>query len=889
MELLHPESTRSLERENRELREELRKRHDQQRIMEQIVSNMSSLLEGANEAMCIFDKDGHFLHMNVACRRLLGLVDNQHSTRLTIFEFYTPWDRDRIMMEFFSKPTQKWNGIVNLLNKHTGYETNVTQTIEIIPNKHSMEAVFFKSYLTVQDNATSDKIRLYNDIIHHMPHGVGIWRLERALNKPAAMRLVCANKMASQCVGVSLLPGSLVHEILPNGGIEVHRFLEDVVRSQRVLALDTFRVGPHHAFSVTAYPLYPDCVVVVMDSPKNTTPLPPPPTVSIKDKEHEWVSVVSASGLAVAACEAGHALQVNEHFAAMLAVPQAYMSGRDVLAVLESRVRPGTRVFIEQLRRAIRERVVHHVEIELEQFAWRMSVHPMAEGTRHVLILAHRTRTLAPQPQSQRPMFPILPNSFPTASPSASPALSLSDSKIFETSSVFKDAIEHIPCGIVILKKEDETPDSLHSHFRVVFLNHAARALPFTKGLAQGHRFDEASSPFDTAFIRAIISSAKSQEGRVAYAVEGKAGARIVPMYDHTAILFEDSSLFEFPTIFDSPRSGTSSKRAIADLVNEVDHGYPIFPNHPPSKYMRAACKTETGVSPFQKSASMLPPLQNPFAPTSSSTINPLRNDKLERMFQHCVIGIACLDLNGAITMANKTFGQMMGYPESELSKLQQPSHLPTLAQTPAQAQCVQQIADMVHPEDAAHARGVLRQLASGEAQTMDVPLRFMHKQLHSVVWGVASFVSIEKGIMLQVLQPTRLKHFPEVLMSDRDVLRVAFKEMVVGSAILDVEDHPRIVSANNGFCAIMASVETDLAGRSLVDTLHPDDHESVLTVARDIAAARTSRSQLLSVRSNPKSGPSRYGALALSAILDSKSKPFLLVAQLQLVDKPFS
>lgn len=86
-----------------------------------------------------------------------------------------------------------------------------------------------------------------------------------------------------------------------------------------------------------------------------------------------------------------------------------------------------------------------------------------------------------------------------------------------------------------------------------------------------------------------------------------------------------------------------------------------------------------------------------------------------------------------------------------------------------------------------------------------------------------------------------------------------------------------------------MAAAENELAGHALTDVLHPDDCESVLTVAHDLVAQRAQRSQLLSVRSNPRSGPMRYGALSLSVVLDSKSSPFLLIAQLQLVDKPFS
>lgn len=219
---------RAMERENRELREELRKRVEQQSIMEQIVGNVSSLLDGASEAMCIFDKDGYFLHMNNACRRMMGMMDNQHSSRMTIFDAYLPRDRDRVLREFFSKKlsTNKWSGMVTFHNKHTGYESTVMQTIEALISKHTSETSFFKSFFTSHSPEIHDKIRNFSDMITHMPHGVGMWRLERGHTTPAVLRLACANKIAAQYVGVPLLPGSLIHEVIPGGpGIEVCLYL----------------------------------------------------------------------------------------------------------------------------------------------------------------------------------------------------------------------------------------------------------------------------------------------------------------------------------------------------------------------------------------------------------------------------------------------------------------------------------------------------------------------------------------------------------------------------------------------------------------------------------------------------------------------------------------
>jgi PAS domain S-box-containing protein len=98
-------------------------------------------------------------------------------------------------------------------------------------------------------------------------------------------------------------------------------------------------------------------------------------------------------------------------------------------------------------------------------------------------------------------------------------------------------------------------------------------------------------------------------------------------------------------------------------------------------------------------------------------------------LFSHIIVGIACMDSTGNITSVNKTFEQMIGYSESELTS------------TP--------VSEMLHPDDVARARGGMRQVVSGETQSVDMPLRFIHKVSHNVVWAVASLMQIEKVYIL--------------------------------------------------------------------------------------------------------------------------------------------
>ena len=50
----------------------------------------------------------------------------------------------------------------------------------------------------------------------------------------------------------------------------------------------------------------------------------------------------------------------------------------------------------------------------------------------------------------------------------------------------------------------------------------------------------------------------------------------------------------------------------------------------------------------------------------------------------------------------------------------------------------------------------------------------------------------------MQIQQPNKLKNFPEILLSDRDILRSTFKEIVVGTAVLDVEVSSRALTSSD-------------------------------------------------------------------------------------------
>lgn len=374
------------------LKERLSKQHEQQCLLEQIVANISSLVEGSQDPMCIFDKDGFFMHVNAACRKLLGITE-QHTSQKNIFDYYTTWDREKIYKESVQRRALKWSGQVSFV-RHGNHEFRAQQTIEILhSSKNNLEGTFFKSYINVQHDSTpQEKLQIYYEMIRNMPVGVGIWKLEKSSNTvTSSLRLVCANSLASQYVGVTLQAGKDIRDTLPNG-TEVHLFLEEVIKAQRVSTLDKFRTAGGREVAVTAFPLSSEFVAVALEAPR-------------KDN---WATAVNSACLGVAVCENLRVLHCNDPFLHMLG-GQKDVTGKDVVSVLEQHVRPASRTQLFDLRRAILEARLHSVEVEIEQHQWRVCVHPLSDGVKGFIMLAYRIDIKTP-PTIHRSTFPILPH-----------------------------------------------------------------------------------------------------------------------------------------------------------------------------------------------------------------------------------------------------------------------------------------------------------------------------------------------------------------------------------------------------------------------------------------------------------------------------------------------
>lgn len=260
-----------------------------------------------------------------------------------------------------------------------------------------------------------------------------------------------------------------------------------------------------------------------------------------------------------------------------------------------------------------------------------------------------------------------------------------------------------------------------------------------------------------------------------------------------------------------------------------------------------------------------LPPIQS----NSSTLSNILARENIDtNVFQNCVIGVACCDIKGQLSAVNRTFSHLLGYNEYELTD--------------------KSILSLISVEDAEAIKSALQQLVSGEFSSVDLPLHFLHKRSHSILALVTILVSQKalgerSHILLQVQQVGRLRQFPEVLFADKEILRLVFKELIVGCAVLDFE-HMSFVCANTALCDILGVTEDELGGHYLTDFIHEDDREKTTKFVQEMITCRSSRNQV-NARVIPKVGYIS-STLSFTTIVNSRSKPFLLVVQLQPVSK---
>ncbi|MCD8511810.1 MAG: PAS domain S-box protein [Bacillus sp. (in: Bacteria)] len=129
---------------------------------------------------------------------------------------------------------------------------------------------------------------------------------------------------------------------------------------------------------------------------------------------------------------------------------------------------------------------------------------------------------------------------------------------------------------------------------------------------------------------------------------------------------------------------------------------------------------------------------------------NQEKNAMFENAFYHTSVGMAVVDLNGKVILANDAITKILGYTEEELSKIS--------------------FSNYTHPEELALNYQLINELVNGDREFYELEKRFLHKN-GNIIWGLlhVSLVRDEKGSPLyfisQVRNITEEKHAEEKLL----------------------------------------------------------------------------------------------------------------------------
>ena len=238
--------------------------------------------------------------------------------------------------------------------------------------------------------------------------------------------------------------------------------------------------------------------------------------------------------------------------------------------------------------------------------------------------------------------------------------------------------------------------------------------------------------------------------------------------------------------------------------------------------------------------------------------------DRFRNAFDSAPIGMALVSPDGVFMRVNRTFCEIVGYPEQELLTLGFP--------------------DITHPDDLEDNIALMKQLLAGEIRVGQREKRYLHKD-GSAIWTNLSVSLVRSAareplhFIAQIQDITAAREAQSALRLAEEQFRGAFEEAPIGMALLTPA---RVcLSANRALSQILGYGKEELVGMSFVDITHPDD------VGADVELAAQIREGAISSAAIDKRYINKYGRvvwanLSASVVRGPDGEPLHWIAQIQ-------
>jgi PAS domain S-box-containing protein len=188
--------------------------------------------------------------------------------------------------------------------------------------------------------------------------------------------------------------------------------------------------------------------------------------------------------------------------------------------------------------------------------------------------------------------------------------------------------------------------------------------------------------------------------------------------------------------------------------------------------------------------------------------------------FEQAAVGMARMAPDGRWLQVNQRLCEMVGYTRDELLALN--------------------LQDITYPDDLDIDLGFKRQMLAGEIETSSLEKRYIRKD-RSIIWvnltvGLVRNSSGAPDYFISVVEDIGPRKKAERALREREVwLRRMFDQAPIGAAMVSLDY--RFLMVNEALCSITGYGAQDLISRSFVDITHPDDIESDVAQARQLAA----------------------------------------------------
>ncbi|MCC6767026.1 MAG: PAS domain S-box protein [Deltaproteobacteria bacterium] len=185
--------------------------------------------------------------------------------------------------------------------------------------------------------------------------------------------------------------------------------------------------------------------------------------------------------------------------------------------------------------------------------------------------------------------------------------------------------------------------------------------------------------------------------------------------------------------------------------------------------------------------------------------------ERFRSSFDHALIGMAVVDLDGRVVEVNRSFATMLGYvPEALVGR---------------------RMDTLVHPEDVARATEQTERLLSGRISAFEMEKRYWHRDGH-VVWGLLGCsltrdtLGEPRHLLAQVQDISERKAAETALRESEARYRGLVESQ--HELVVRLDQRGRFTFVNEAYAAAFDRPPAALLGISFLDLVHPDDHALV-------------------------------------------------------------